>query len=82
MGRVVQSAPDGYTLSVGNWTSHVGGGAVYPVNPKYKEILGIPCYPDVASIPGDIDIAVYFIPAQFLPETIRACAAKGIWLAT
>jgi tripartite-type tricarboxylate transporter receptor subunit TctC len=31
-GRVVQAAPDGYTLIVGNWTSHVGAGAVYPVN--------------------------------------------------
>src|SRR5712664_762527 len=24
-----QSAPDGYTLSIGNWTSHVGSGAMY-----------------------------------------------------
>jgi tripartite-type tricarboxylate transporter receptor subunit TctC len=31
-GRAVQAAPDGYTLIVGNWTSHVGAGAVYPVN--------------------------------------------------
>jgi tripartite-type tricarboxylate transporter receptor subunit TctC len=30
--RVVQSAPDGYTLSIGNWTSHVGSGAMYPVS--------------------------------------------------
>jgi tripartite-type tricarboxylate transporter receptor subunit TctC len=30
--RAVQSAPDGYTLSIGNWTSHVGAGAMYPVN--------------------------------------------------
>jgi tripartite-type tricarboxylate transporter receptor subunit TctC len=29
--RAVQAAPDGYTLIVGNWTSHVGAGAVYPV---------------------------------------------------
>lgn len=29
--RAVQAPPDGYTLSVGNWTSHVGAGAVYPV---------------------------------------------------
>lgn len=29
--RAVQSPPDGYTLIVGNWTSHVGAGAVYPV---------------------------------------------------
>ena len=26
-----QAAPDGYTLSIGNWTSHVGAGAVYPI---------------------------------------------------
>jgi tripartite-type tricarboxylate transporter receptor subunit TctC len=31
-GRAIQSPPDGYTLIVGNWTSHVGAGAVYPVN--------------------------------------------------
>ena len=28
--RAAQSAPDGYTLSIGNWTSHVGAGAMYP----------------------------------------------------
>lgn len=27
-------------------------GKIYPVNKSYTEILGIPCYPDVASIPG------------------------------
>jgi tripartite-type tricarboxylate transporter receptor subunit TctC len=30
--RAVQAAPDGYTLSLGNWTSHVGAGAIYPVH--------------------------------------------------
>ena len=32
VGRVAQSAPDGYTLSIGNWTSHVGAGAIYPLS--------------------------------------------------
>jgi len=27
--RGAQAAPDGYTLSIGNWTSHVGAGAMY-----------------------------------------------------
>jgi tripartite-type tricarboxylate transporter receptor subunit TctC len=27
--RGAQSPPDGYTLSIGNWTSHVGSGAMY-----------------------------------------------------
>ena len=30
--RVARAKPDGYTLSVGNWSSNVGAGAIYPVN--------------------------------------------------
>jgi tripartite-type tricarboxylate transporter receptor subunit TctC len=29
--RVVRAASDGYTLGIGNWTSHVGGPALYPI---------------------------------------------------
>ena len=32
VGRVVSAAPDGYTLSIGNWSSHVGSPAIYPVS--------------------------------------------------
>jgi tripartite-type tricarboxylate transporter receptor subunit TctC len=31
VGRAAQAAPDGYTLSLGNWTSHMGAGALYPI---------------------------------------------------
>jgi tripartite-type tricarboxylate transporter receptor subunit TctC len=31
VGRAAQAAADGYTLSIGNWTSHVGAGAMYPL---------------------------------------------------
>jgi tripartite-type tricarboxylate transporter receptor subunit TctC len=31
MGRVAAADPDGYTLVVGQWTTHVGGGAIYPL---------------------------------------------------
>jgi tripartite-type tricarboxylate transporter receptor subunit TctC len=31
VGRAIASPADGYTLSIGNWTSHVGAGAMYPV---------------------------------------------------
>jgi acetyltransferase len=51
---------------------------VYPVNPRYAEILGTKCYPDIESIPGDFDLAIYFIPAKSLPDIIRACAKKGV----
>jgi tripartite-type tricarboxylate transporter receptor subunit TctC len=32
LGRVISAPPDGYTLSIGNWTSHVGSPAIYPVS--------------------------------------------------
>lgn len=53
-------------------------GKIYPVNKNYKEILGLPCYPDVASIPDTVDLAIYFIPAKELPHTINECAKKGV----
>jgi len=31
-GRVVHAAPDGYTIGIGNWTSHVGSPALYPLD--------------------------------------------------
>jgi tripartite-type tricarboxylate transporter receptor subunit TctC len=30
--KVARAAPDGYNIILGNWTSHVGGGAIYPLN--------------------------------------------------
>jgi tripartite-type tricarboxylate transporter receptor subunit TctC len=31
VGRVARAAPDGYTLVIGNWQTHVANGAVYPL---------------------------------------------------
>jgi tripartite-type tricarboxylate transporter receptor subunit TctC len=31
VGRAVRAAADGYTLSIGNWSTHVGASAIYPV---------------------------------------------------
>ncbi|MCD6571445.1 MAG: CoA-binding protein [Deltaproteobacteria bacterium] len=53
-------------------------GRVYPVNPKYDSISGLKCYPDIKSIPGTFDLAIYFIPARFLPDTIEQCAQKKV----
>jgi len=32
VGRVAKAAPDGYTLSIGHWSTHVINGAVYPLS--------------------------------------------------
>jgi len=53
-------------------------GSIYPINPRYQEIEGIPCYPSLSAVPGRIDLAIVFVPAKLVPETINDCAAKGI----
>ena len=32
------------------------GYTVYPVNPRYTDVLGVRCYPDLKSLPGPVDI--------------------------
>jgi acyl-CoA synthetase (NDP forming) len=53
-------------------------GAVYPVNPREKSVEGIPCYPSVREIPGDVDLAVICVPAAAIPAVMAECAAKGV----
>ncbi|MFH0768503.1 MAG: CoA-binding protein, partial [Chloroflexota bacterium] len=53
-------------------------GAIYPVNPKEKEIIGIRAYPSVGDIPYDVDLAVVAVPARAVPKVMAECVAKGI----
>ncbi len=53
-------------------------GRVYPVNPRYRELLGTPCYPNILSIPDSFDLAIFFIAAGNLPRAIEDCAKKGV----
>ncbi|OGA51760.1 MAG: hypothetical protein A3G24_21320 [Betaproteobacteria bacterium RIFCSPLOWO2_12_FULL_62_13] len=53
-------------------------GAIYPVNPKHAEILGLPCYPDLASIPQPCDLALIAVNAAAVPWVIRDCGLAGI----
>ncbi len=53
-------------------------GAIYPVNPREKEIGGLPCYPSVVDIPYDVDMAVIVVPAAAVPKAMAECVAKGV----
>ena len=53
-------------------------GGIYPVNPRYAEIDGLPCYPDVAAVPGPLDLAIVFVPAPLVPAAVAACAERGV----
>jgi acyl-CoA synthetase (NDP forming) len=53
-------------------------GSIYPVNPKYHEVLGLKCYPRVSSIEGPLDLALIFVPAQVVPQVLEDCITKGV----
>jgi acetyl coenzyme A synthetase (ADP forming)-like protein len=59
----------------------VGGGfegEIYPINPKSDEILGKKVYADVDDMPDGVDVAVFCIPAKFVPDTLAKVGQKGI----
>ena len=53
-------------------------GNVYPVNPKYQEIAGVPCFAKLSDIPGEVDLAVITLPATAVPEALAECGTKGV----
>ena len=59
------------------------GYTVYPVNPKYDEVLGMKCLPDLKSIPVPIDIVdIFRNPDDVEPVIDEAIAigAKSVWM--
>jgi len=57
-------------------------GKIFFVNPNYKDILGMPCYPSVADCPGNVDMAIVVVPAAHVPNVMEQIGQKGTKCAT
>jgi acetyl coenzyme A synthetase (ADP forming)-like protein len=53
-------------------------GNIYPIHPKADEILGRKAYKSVKDVPGNIDVAVFAIPAKFVAQALVECGEKKI----
>ena len=53
-------------------------GAIYPINQKEKEILGLKCYAEIQDVPGEIDSAIMCVPASVMKEVTEECGKKGV----
>ena len=51
---------------------------VFPVYPKFDEILGRKVYRNLTQIEGDIDIAVMFRKGEFASELVKDAVKKGV----
>jgi acyl-CoA synthetase (NDP forming) len=61
-------------------------GDIYPINPNYDSLHGVPCYPSLDALPGPIDLALVLVPAQaaldLIPDMARAGAKAAIIFAS
>ncbi len=53
-------------------------GNIYPIHPKAEDILGYKAYKSVKDVPGEIDTAVFAIPAKLVAGALTECGEKKI----
>lgn len=53
-------------------------GAIYPVHPREKELLGLTVYPSLRDVPGAVDFVISCIPAEGVLDMLDAAAGKGV----
>jgi acyl-CoA synthetase (NDP forming) len=53
-------------------------GTIYPINPSASEIMGRKAYRSVKDVPGDVDVAVFAIPAKFVAQALVEVGEKKI----
>lgn len=56
-------------------------GTVYPINPKYTELLGKPCFPSLDAVPGPVDLVVIAVPAAAVAGVIEQAARRQVRMA-
>jgi len=69
--------------SMGDWALRNlsrGGfdGAVYPVNPNYEEIQGIPCFASLATLPETPQLVIFAVGDQRIEAALDDAIAAGI----
>ncbi len=57
-------------------------GRVYPINPKYKTLRGLACYPSVSELPETPDHVGIVVASKLVPATLRECVQRGVKYAT
>ncbi|MDB5958842.1 MAG: family acetyltransferase [Massilia sp.] len=60
-----------------NLTSAGFRGAIWPVNPKYRVLAGLPVYRDASDLPQAPELAVICTPAATVPKIIDTLGARG-----
>lgn len=63
---------------VDNLLRHGYQGVIHPVNPSARAVHGVRAWPDVASIPEPIDLAVIVVPKDHVASVVDDCGRAGV----
>ncbi|MCO5089482.1 acetate--CoA ligase family protein [Bosea sp. (in: a-proteobacteria)] len=63
---------------LGNIIAGRFGGAIYPVNPRYETILGLPCHPSLSSLPEVPDTVFVAIPGEQISGIVDEAGRLGV----
>ncbi|MCB0276121.1 MAG: acetate--CoA ligase family protein [Calditrichaeota bacterium] len=78
---IIGASRDPHKLGYGiirNLVEHHYPGAIYPLNPVAKEILGHKCYANITQVPDPLDLAILIIPAKLAADPLTQCGERGI----
>lgn len=53
-------------------------GPIYPVNPRYDEVLGLPCYHSLDDVPETPEAVAAAVRIDLVPEVLRTAGARGV----
>jgi acyl-CoA synthetase (NDP forming) len=53
-------------------------GGIFGISRRLKDVDGIPCFSDLASLPEPVDTAFLAIPAEAAVQAVRDCARAGM----
>ena len=51
---------------------------IIPINPKYSEVKGLPCKPNLSLLEHPVDLAIIATPAATVPDILRQCGEAGL----
>ncbi|WGP08062.1 acetate--CoA ligase family protein [Bacillus subtilis] len=53
-------------------------GGIHPVNPRYTQVNGRPCFPTVRDLPETVDLVVIMVPAEAVVAAVADSAERGV----
>lgn len=53
-------------------------GAIYPINHRADEILGVKCYNTLLEVPDPVDLAILVVPAHYVETSLLEAIERGI----